>query len=1126
MRTQTAEHRLFNNGWEFARLAADSSLEAAEKAEWIPVELPHDWLIWQGDNLYETADAWYRKRLDGSETDTPAVLLCFDGVYMDCDVLLNGEVLCTHRYGYTAFQVDLSGKILPGENEILVHIRHRSPNTRWYSGSGIYRDVTLRLLPETYLVPDSLYTVTERVGNDWKLTAEAETTGAGTVRARLHDPEGRLTAETEAEAEDGKVRLEMRIPAGKTWSPEHPDLYRLEYSMGPQTERVRIGLRETRFDPDRGFLLNGEHIKLKGVCLHHDLGALGAAFHPAAARRQLRIMQNMGVNALRTSHNPPARQMLDLCDEMGILVVDEAFDMWERPKTAYDYARFFPQEEAGDVASWIRRDRNHACVIMWSIGNEIYDMFADERGREITRMLRDQVHFHDPEGHAAVTFGSNYMPWEGAQRCAEEVGIPGYNYAEKFYDAHHAAHPDWVIYGSETGSVLSSRGIYHFPADQTILSDADLQCSALGNSVSSWGAHDLKKMIVDDLNNPYSMGQFVWSGIDYIGEPTPYHTRSCYFGQTDTAGFPKDAYYLFQSLWTDRPVIHLGVHWDWNPGQMIDIPVMSNCRKVEVLVNGRSLGIREMDPRDPEKCAAMFRAPFEPGVLKAVGYDEAGNAVLEDVQETPGDTARIRLIRESGELRTDGSDLVFLRAEALDASGRPVPNARDRIRVSVSGGGTLLGVDNGDSTDTDEYKGDTRRLFGGKMLIILGSNGKREPALVEISSTGGARDSMRIEAAEPLSGTEIRRFLPEIPPAPERKEIPVRRVEIIPLSGCALGPDRTEAVFGWKIHPANADPFELTWQVTTPTGIASPGAEVFREDDRIRVTARGDGDYLLRALYGNAPDHPEQISQMELTVRGLGKTELDPYGFVSAGLHDIRRGDIGAGNEKGIAFARDSGESMVGFSRVDFGQAGSDRITLSIFTLNSEAYELRLYDGIPGEGGRLIDTLRYQKPSIWNVYQDETWTLPERLTGLHTLCFAADRKFHFKGFRFETQSRAFIPQRAGEADSVYGDSFRPEDGAVLGIGNNVSLIWENMDFGPLREADLEIDGRTPLEINAVTLRMENGTGESVTEVVRFRGTERGSQTFRVPVPGGNTRVSFVFLPGSQFDFHGFRFRRP
>lgn len=1115
---------LLNDGWRFVKLPLGSSLSDAKASpDWREVRLPHDWLIWQADDLYESADAWYRRTLTLPADQEKVTLLRFDGVYMDCDVLLNGEVLASHAYGYTAFDVDLSGKLRAGENEILVHIRHQSPNSRWYSGSGIYRDVRLARLPKTHMVPDSLYTIMRPVEDGWEIRAQMETTGDGEISFRLLDPSEMAVAEADAEAREGRAEAVLRIRGGETWSPAHPRLYTLEYRMGLQREACRIGLRTLRFDPDSGFWINGERLKLRGVCNHHDLGALGAAFHPEAARRQLRILRDMGVNALRTSHNPPARQLLDICDEMGILVDDEVLDMWERPKTTYDYARFFSEHEAEDVASWVRRDRNHACVIMWSIGNEIYDMFADMRGTEVTRMLMEQVRAHDPARHAEVTFGSNYMPWEGAQRCAEVVKIPGYNYAEKFYDQHHAAHPDWVIYGSETASVLSSRGIYHFPMDKTILSDVDLQCSSLGNSVSSWGAQNLAKMIVDDLNNPYSMGQFIWSGMDYIGEPTPYHTRSCYFGQVDTAGFPKDSYYLFQSLWTEKPMVHIGIHWDWNSGQMIDIRAMSSCPAVELRLNGRSLGVQKLNHRDPAHCLGIWKVPYEAGRLEAFGLDESGREICRDVRHSFGDTASLRVTAEKETLRADGNDLTFVTVEAMDRDGNPVANARDRVMVRVAGGGALLGMDNGDPSDTDAYKGCTKRLFGGKLALIVGSNGQEEPVEIVLRTTAGVTAALRLETAPSASRSACP--VMEIPYTEASAEIPIRRVEILPLDGQEMNPDKPELRFAWHAWPENATAFDLEWQVTTATGIPAPCAEIIPEKDGIRVRARGDGEIWLRALYGNAVDHhPEQISQMELRIRGMGQVGLDPCEFISAGLYDLSDGEIGAGNEKGIAFARDSGDSMVGFSGLDFGRDGSDRVTLSIFTLNDDPYDLRLYDGHPGQGGRLITTLRYQKKSIWNVYQEETYTLPERLTGLHTLCFVAEHKFHFKGFRFERQNRAFAWQRAGEADALYGDSFRREGSAVLDIGNNVTLVWEEMDFGPGGKTHVTVEGRTPLETNAISLRMENAAGDSQTEVLPFSGTEKGQQTFKVTALPGVNRVSLVFLPGCQFDLYGFRFQ--
>ncbi len=1114
--------KLLNDGWEFIKLPTGSTYtNAAASRAWKAVDLPHDWLIFQHADLYQTADAWYRRRLE-FERIPEACLLYFDGVYMDCDVLLNGETVCTHAYGYTAFTAELTGKLL-AENEIAVHIRHRSPNSRWYSGSGIYRDVYLLELPENHIVPDSFYLAEKKTESGWNLDIAAETSRNERKMfiCTITDPSGNEVLQTETESSGGKIQKNVFLPDGKEWEPENPILYTLKYEFGDDKGSFRFGLRTIEFSPEHGFILNGRILKLKGVCLHHDLGALGAAFHEKAAKRQLMLMKEMGVNALRTSHNPPASKMLDLCDELGILVDDEAFDMWERPKTEYDYARFFPSCEEEDVASWIRRDRIHPCVVMWSVGNEIYDMHADLRGTEVCEMLMKQVRGHDPKGHAAVTFGCNYMPWEGGQRCAELVKIAGYNYGEQLYEDHHKKHPDWVIYGSETASMLSSRGIYHFPVEKSIRSEADLQCSALGNSNTSWGATDLRKMITDDIKCTFSMGQFIWSGIDYIGEPTPYHTRNCYFGQADTACYPKDAYYLFQSLWSNRKVLHIGVIWDWNPGQMIDVPVMTNYSRVELLVNGRSCGIRDVDQTDAERCMPIWKIPYEPGELCVRALDAEGTVLQETVRRTSGNTQRFILTAEDSCLHGDGHDLAFITVQAEDCDGNPVENARDRVRINVSGGAYLIGTDNGDSTDEDGYKENCRRLFGGKLLVIIASDGTEEDATVTVESTAGIRGKIRIPVtgAEKIPGISCVQRIQE---TSGNQRIPVRKIEIIAEGERELTGKNPSCTFRIRQLPENSQGEQLSCEVANEAGILIPYAKAEMHDDCVKVTAEGDGRFQLRILGGNAKDHPEIISQIGFSAAGIGNPAINPYQFVSAGLYDLHEGNIGTGNEKGIAFSRD-GESMVGFSRLDFGRTGSDTMILPVFALDEKLYEIELFDGIPGKGGRLIRTLSYCKPSIWNQYQEETYLLPERLTGIHCLCLRMKSKLHLKGFRFETQSRAFDLIAAGDADDVYGDSFRREGKTIKEIGNNVSVCFTDMDFGDENECCLNICGHTEQKVNTVTIRIRNEEGKETASAVDFRGDGGPEQSFRVRTPGGLCTVTFVFLPGSSFDFASFRF---
>ncbi|WP_458461976.1 glycoside hydrolase family 2 TIM barrel-domain containing protein, partial [Paenibacillus sp.] len=533
------QKRLFNDGWQFAK----SKLDVTEPAGLVyePVELPHDWLIYNTLELYEDSIGWYRKTFHYTK-DEQQLLLCFDGVYMDSSVYVNGQLVGEWKYGYSAFEHEITNAMVEGDNEILVKVVHQSPNSRWYSGAGIYRHVWLKTRDRNHIVTDGTYVSIQQQPDGWQVEVDTELNLEQNQQAELVHTiqyEGQVVASSQANVTASAVENAVAVTDSQQlivvnpdlWSPDAPHLYELvtelRLTSDDQEHRTveslsqRIGFRDIKLDANEGFHLNGVKMKLNGVCEHHDLGALGAAFNLTALRRRFVLLKEMGVNAIRTAHNMPAKEFMELADETGMLVVSEAFDMWERAKTPYDYARFFPEWVHSDVKSWVKRDRNHASLIMWSIGNEIYDTHADERGQEVTRMLMDYVLEFDPKGNAGVTIGSNYMPWENAQKCADIVKLAGYNYAEKYYDKHHEEHPDWIIYGSETSSVVQSRGIYHFPFEQPILADDDEQCSALGNSTTSWGAKSAEYCILAERDTPYSLGQFLWTGFDYIGEPTP-----------------------------------------------------------------------------------------------------------------------------------------------------------------------------------------------------------------------------------------------------------------------------------------------------------------------------------------------------------------------------------------------------------------------------------------------------------------------------------------------------------------------------------------------------------------------------------------------------------------------------
>ncbi len=1140
---------LFNDGWEFAK--SGLGVTSPEGLAFQPVDLPHDWLIYNTLNLYENSIGWYRKRFVAPKAHH--VLLYFEGVYMDSTVYVNGQPVGEWKYGYSSFEHEITGALREGENEVLVKVVHQSPNSRWYSGAGIYRNVWLKIRGENYIETHGVYISTckeEEGKNRWVVEVDTDLClrQEGELVHRLLDG-GQVLAASESvvtEKDDRPNRQQLFVEDPGLWSPENPRLYELITELYIVTEDEagnrkkqkvetlthRIGFKEAVFDPDKGLFLNGKKIKLQGTCEHHDLGALGAAFNKTAMRRRFRLLKEMGVNAVRTAHNMPAPEFMDLADEMGLLVVAEAFDMWELPKTPYDYSRFFKEWAGKDVKSWVTRDRNHPSLLMWSIGNEIYDTHADaKRGQELTKMLAAYVRKYDPKGNAKITIGSNYMPWENAQKCAEHVEVVGYNYGDKYYQEHHAKYPHWVIYGSETGSVVQSRGVYHFPYEVPMLSDDDEQCSALGNSTVSWGAKSPEACIITERDTPFSLGQFIWSGFDYIGEPTPYHTKNAYFGQLDTATFKKDSYYIYQAGWTDyktNPMVHIFPYWDFNPGQMIDVRVCSNAPRIELQLNGVTVGTFDIDHRHGDQLVGWWKIPYQEGELNAIAYDENGRVIATAVRRSFRDPARIRLTPDKRWLYADGTDLIFVEITMEDEDGNLVENAGNRVHVAVTGAGRLLGLDNGDSTDYDQYKGTSRRLFNGKLMAIIGATLEPGKIRIEVSSKGLPGVVEEYEAlpatGKDLTGVSAQMRNKEVPCVlGHEDEIPLRKIELICDGERVLTKEKPEVLVRAKLHPENASYQELEWEVVNERGIPAPLAKVEARGLEAKVTALADGAFRLRCKSRNGSGKVRLISQLEFTAKGLGTMYKNPYEFISAGLYDYSKGEVGNGNEKGVATA-DDGETQIGFRNLDFGPVGSDTITIPIFTLSNEPYSLEIWEGMPGEeGSSMLAELIYQKESRYNVYQSETYKLPKRLRGLTSLCFVTRRKMHIKGFSFAKPERAFMRIDAGDADRIYGDSYQVRGKAVEGIGNNVTLEFAGMGFGPEGAGRLVVYGRTPLAKNTIHLLFSGAVGES-RQIIEFPRTEEyKEQAFTLERITGEQKVSFVFLPGSNFDFGWFRF---
>ncbi len=1116
MRTTTQ----WNQGWEFfVDTECREELPGGELS-WQRVTLPHDWQIWHVKDLYQDGTGWYRKTF--SHTPGQRFCLYFEGVYMDSTVYVNGKPVMEWKYGYSSFQVDITESLHEGENTVLVRCLLRHPNSRWYSGAGIYRDVWCIQYGDAHLITDGLYvSPRELCQGMWQVTVSAEAENvlpADVMEYTLLARSGEKIASATAPCGQEAV-FPVENPA--LWSVEQPDFYRLSARLIRDGEVLdelteNCGFRTVEIAPDTGLLLNHKRLVLHGVCLHHDLGCLGAAFNRAAARRQLEIMKEMGVNALRTSHNMPAPDVMALADELGIVVLDEAFDMWLRSKTPYDYARFFPQWFKKDVASWVRRDRNHPSLLMWSIGNEIYDTHRDaEEGYATTKALCEEVALHDPRKNGLVTFGSNYMAWENTQNCAPLLDAVGYNYGESLYDEHHEKYPDWVIYGSETASVVQSRGIYHFPLSQPLLVDDDLQCSSLGNSRTSWGAESHQACIASDELYPYNLGQFLWSGIDYIGEPTPYHTKNSYFGLVDTAGFPKDYFYAYQAgwhRWQDKPVLHLLPYWDFNPGQKIDVSILSNLPQVELIVNGQSQGRAQL--KGGSDIRASWQVPYTPGYIEAIGYDDAGREVARDRQDSFGNAAALRITADRQTVDNSGTDLVFCTITAVDSNGHPVRNAVDAVRVSAEGPLELVGLDNGNSVDMDEYKTDCRQLFSGMLLAVAAGSGKPGVGTIRVSAPGMGEATVEIQVHDAKQHTEI---LPKVMSRAEMPAVPVRKIELRATALC-LTKERPQAEITAKCFPENAAGKTLCWRVTDHQGVTVTNVKLEElGEGSVRITGVGDGDVRIRCICGVV------LSDLEVSVQGMGSLTLTPYEFVSAALFTDSQGEIGNGNERGITTAR-KGSSWVAFDQLDFGPAGAKELTISVFEMSSAPTPIRFWKGIPyAPGSRMIGERIYDKVSQWNVYQDDTYVLDEPLTGRDVFAIELGCKVHIKGFTFKERSIAWDAIPATAYTSVYGDKFTLTGNSVEGIGNNVSLVFRGLDFGQTGFRAVAIRGRSKLENNTIHLRFE-ADGIQQRRVVEFAGCDDYvTKEFPLESVTGKQDVTFLFLPGCDFDFMEFRF---
>lgn len=771
--------------WRFHLGDVDGASQPGyDDSGWRRLDLPHDWAV-EGDFSQANPSGvtggalpggvgWYRKTfiIDAAD-EGKRVSVLFEGSYMNTEVFVNGRPLGVRPYGYVSFGYDITPYIKwGGDNVVAVRVDNsEQPNSRWYSGCGIYRSVYLVKTAPLHIARWGTYAYSVVTGGNADLNVETtvendtEKDAGIEIGLKLLDAGGETVAAVKypavAEAEKQTMSSTMlSVGNPHLWDTASPYLYRLVtdiYHSGNviDSDTVRIGFRTVAFDAEKGFFLNGRNMKINGVCLHHDHGCLGAAFNRRAMQRQLQMMKDMGCNAIRCSHNPPSPEMLDLCDEMGLLVMDEAFDMWRKKKTAHDYARYFDEWHERDLRDFVMRDRNHPSVFMWSIGNEILEQWPDadagSLSAEDANLILNKGHeLGSADGMSAnsllalhlagivrgldstrpVTAGCNEPSVNNHVLKSGALDVVGYNYHNGNVASVPENFPGMPFLITESNSALATRGYYRMPSDTTFVwpywdkpfSDPSFSCSSYDNCHVPWGSTSEETFSIVS-GNDFVSGQFVWTGFDYLGEPSPYGwpARSSYFGLVDLAGIPKNSYYLFQSEWSDTSVLHLFPHWNWTSGQDVDMWCYYNdADSVELVVNGKSAGFSK---KTGSRRHAEWRVRYEPGMVEAVAWKD-GKAVRRKTIRTAGSPAQIRLTPDRREIAADGRDLSYVTVEILDKDGNLCPDADNLVEFEVEGSGFIAGVDNGSQTSMERFKDNKRKAFYGKCMLVVQNNGK------------------------------------------------------------------------------------------------------------------------------------------------------------------------------------------------------------------------------------------------------------------------------------------------------------------------------------------------------------------------------------------------------------------
>ncbi|MBP6609611.1 MAG: DUF4982 domain-containing protein [Paludibacter sp.] len=774
------EKQLFNAKWQFSLVSneyaasADSlapSKTTFDASSWRTLNLPHDWAI-EGEfskannlrtgGLPDAGTGWYRKHfVVDKKAAGKRIIVQFDGAMNNAHVWVNGKFVGNRPYGCIGFQFDITEFIQFGvSNLIAVRVNPEKLSSRWYAGAGIYRNTWISFKNNVHFDEWGTSITTPLVSNQnatVKVSFQninfSKNASKYSLKTAIVDASGKTIATATGSLKDS-VKLVVANP--HRWDIESPYLYTCINTIIYKgkiidSQKIEFGIRTIEFTPNNGFKLNGKELKLQGVCMHHDLGPLGAAENYSARLRQMQIMKAMGANALRTSHNPPSPEWMQICDKLGFVVIAEAFDEWQMAKVDNGYHKYFDAWHERDLQDMIRIHRNHPSIIMWSIGNEILEQ-NNPNGWKVAKMLSDISHKTD--NTRPTTIGFNYYPEPFVNKLAYQVDVVGMNYKPSFYAEIKQNNPNMILYGSETSSQTSSRGVYHLPISPFERHETN-QVSSYDAIVGPPWAYPPEVEFDAIKKVPASLGEFIWTGIDYLGEPTPYAgwdnktngswnsdwpSRSSYFAPVDLAGFPKDRFYLYQGQWTKTPMIHILPHWNWQGSGFDTIPVFAytNCDEAELFLNGKSLGkkVKGVDfTMIPAEYSGFkfglyksyhrfsWQVPYQPGELKVVGYKN-GNIVSEKAIKTAGIPAKIELIPERTEITADGLDLAYITVKVVDENGNICPLATNLIQFSINGNAEIAGVENGDPTAVTSYRAKERAAFNGLCQVIVKSKTK------------------------------------------------------------------------------------------------------------------------------------------------------------------------------------------------------------------------------------------------------------------------------------------------------------------------------------------------------------------------------------------------------------------